>query len=201
VSRLPRADEARQDDPASRRAAGNLRVLLFAVQARGDQGAGGLQEANRGSSWKRKESPDFLGSVRGWGLANRDAATASRSAPRGPRRAVIASSAFRLTTLPHAGGHRGREEGARSLSYCSAPLCFVAGSIPAGGTADACGRLTDDICRHDFVRALERLAALMRRLNADRIERSGRDDGASATAPQLTAAKAKHLHQLNRAIS
>jgi len=42
VPRLPRADEARQDDPASRRVAGNLRVLLLAVQAGGDQGAGGL---------------------------------------------------------------------------------------------------------------------------------------------------------------
>jgi len=68
VPRLPRAHEARQGDPASRRAAGNLRVLLLAVQAGGDQGAGGLQEPNRRSSWKRKESPDFLGSVRGWGL-------------------------------------------------------------------------------------------------------------------------------------
>jgi hypothetical protein len=58
-------------------------------------------------------------SVRGWGLANRDAATASRSAPRGPRAAVV--------------------------------------SIPA------CGRLTDDICRRDFVALRNR----WRRLCAD----------------------------------
>jgi hypothetical protein len=67
-------------------------------------------------------------------------------------------------------------------------------------TVDLTGSVVLTVHRRDFVPAPERLAALMRRLNADRIERSGRDDGASATAPQFTTAKAKHLHQLNRAI-
>ena len=40
VPRLPTADEARQDHPATRRASGNPRVLLLALQAGRDQGKG-----------------------------------------------------------------------------------------------------------------------------------------------------------------
>jgi hypothetical protein len=45
-------------------------------------------------------------SVRGWGLANRDAATASRSAPRGPRAAVVSIPA--CVRGDTGGGKKGR---------------------------------------------------------------------------------------------
>jgi hypothetical protein len=137
MPRLPRADEAHQDDPASRRAAGNLRVLLFAVQAGGDQGADGLQEANRRSSRKREERPDFLGSVRGWGLAGPNSQRGDGDAFRlGFRAARPEGSRNRVVSIPadhpSACGRGGKKGRGASLLLC-APLLY-GWFQPGGGT-------------------------------------------------------------------